>query len=77
MIAELNYPLETLRGNLTKEHYARVQYARWLFNAALNVTSHLLRHKNEPVRPSPRNTQGSIDCFPCLSRYHSDTTCRG
>ena len=26
MIAELNYPLETLRGILTKDHYARVQY---------------------------------------------------
>jgi hypothetical protein len=28
MIAELNYPIETLRGNLTKEHYARVQYGK-------------------------------------------------
>ena len=26
MIAELEHPIETLRGNLTKEHYARVQY---------------------------------------------------
>ncbi|MBQ2291571.1 MAG: hypothetical protein II248_05400 [Paludibacteraceae bacterium] len=28
MIAELNYPIESLRGNLTKEHYARVQYGK-------------------------------------------------
>ena len=28
MIAELNYPIETLRGNFTKEHYARVQYGK-------------------------------------------------
>ena len=28
MIAELEHPLETLRGNLTKEHYARVQYGK-------------------------------------------------
>lgn len=26
MIAELEYPIESLRGNLTKEHYARMQY---------------------------------------------------
>ena len=28
MIAELNYPIESIRGNLTKEHYARVQYGK-------------------------------------------------
>ena len=28
MIAELEHPIETLRGNLTKEHYARVQYGK-------------------------------------------------
>ena len=28
MIAELEYPIESLRGNLTKEHYARVQYGK-------------------------------------------------
>ena len=28
MIAELEHPLETLRGNLTKEHYARMQYGK-------------------------------------------------
>ena len=28
MIAELNDPIQTLRGNLTKEHYARMQYGK-------------------------------------------------
>ena len=28
MIAELNYPIETLRGNLTTDLYARVQYGK-------------------------------------------------
>ena len=28
MIAELEYPIESIRGNLTKEHYARVQYGK-------------------------------------------------
>ena len=28
MIAELNHPIETLRGNLTKDLYARVQYGK-------------------------------------------------
>lgn len=28
MIAELEYPIESLRGNLTKEHYARMQYGK-------------------------------------------------
>ena len=28
MIAELEYPIESLRGNLTKEHYARVQHGK-------------------------------------------------
>ena len=28
MIAELNYPIESLRGNLTKDHYVRVQYGK-------------------------------------------------
>ena len=28
MIAKLNDPIQNLRGNLTKEHYARVQYGK-------------------------------------------------
>ena len=28
MIAELNEPIHTLRGNLTKKHYARMQYGK-------------------------------------------------
>lgn len=28
MIVELNYPLATIRGNLTKDLYARVQYGK-------------------------------------------------
>ena len=28
MIAELEHPIESLRGNLTKEHYARMQYGK-------------------------------------------------
>ena len=28
MIAELNDPVQTIRGNLTKEHYARMQYGK-------------------------------------------------
>ena len=28
MIAKLNEPIKTLRGNLTKEHYARMQYGK-------------------------------------------------
>jgi hypothetical protein len=28
MITELNYPIESIRGNLTTEHYARVQYGK-------------------------------------------------
>ena len=28
MIAKLNDPIQTLRGNLTKEHYARMQYGK-------------------------------------------------
>ena len=28
MIAELEHPIESIRGNLTKEHYARVQYGK-------------------------------------------------
>ena len=28
MIAELNYPLKTLKGKLGKEYYARVQYGK-------------------------------------------------
>ena len=28
MIAELNYPIESLRGNLTKDHHVRVQYGK-------------------------------------------------
>ena len=28
MIAELNEPIQTIRGNLTKEHYARMQYCK-------------------------------------------------
>ena len=28
MIAELEHPVESIRGILTKEHYARVQYGK-------------------------------------------------
>ena len=28
MIAETNYPIKTLNGNLDKEYYARVQYGK-------------------------------------------------
>ena len=28
MIAELEHPLESIRGNLTKHYYARVQYGK-------------------------------------------------
>ena len=28
MIAETNYPIKTLNGNLGKEYYARVQYGK-------------------------------------------------
>ena len=28
MIAELEYPIKTIRRNLTKDHYARVQYGK-------------------------------------------------
>ena len=28
MIAELEHPIESIRGNLTKEHDARVQYGK-------------------------------------------------
>lgn len=61
MIAELDYPVKSLKGKLGKQYYARVQYGKTVVSAAQNVTNHLLRHKNEPARPSQKITQGSID----------------
>ena len=61
MIAETNYPIKTLNGNLGKEYYARVQYGKIVVQVALNATSHLLRHRNEPARHLQKSTQGSID----------------
>ena len=73
MIAKLNEPIQTLRGNLTKEHYARMQYGKVVIQRRPKRISHLLRHKNGHVRPLPKNTQESTR----LSRYHSVTTSRG
>ena len=38
--------------------------AKLWFNAVQSETNRLLKHRSVPVRPSPKSTQGSIDCFP-------------
>ncbi len=61
MIAELEYPIESLRGNLTKEHYARVQYGKVVIQRRPKRDKPPTEAQNEPVRPSLKSTQGSID----------------
>ena len=61
MIAELNYPIETLRGNLTKDLYARVQYGKTVIQRRPKRDKPPTEAQKRPVRPSLKSTQGSID----------------
>ena len=63
MIAKLNEPIKTLCGNLTKEHYARMQYGKVVIQRRPKRISHLLRHKNGHVRPLPKSTQVNINFY--------------
>ena len=61
MIAETNFPVKSLKGNLGKEYYARMQYGKVVIQRPLNVISHLLRRRKKCAKSSVKSTQESID----------------
>ena len=77
MIVELNYPLETLRGILTKDHYARVQYGKVVIQRRPKREKPPTEAQKRAREAFAKKYAGKHSMLPCLSHYHSDTTCRG
>ena len=73
MIAELNEPIQTLRGNLTKEHYARMQYGKVVIQRRPKRDKPPTEAQKRAREAFAKNTQASTS----LSHYHSVTTSRG
>ena len=60
MIAELNYPMETLRGNLTKDLYTRVQYGKTVIQRRPKRDKPPTEAQKRAREAFPKNTQVSI-----------------
>ena len=61
MIAELNYPVKSLKGKLGKQYYARVQYGKTVIQRRPKRDKPPTEAQKRPVGPSLKSTQGSID----------------